>query len=312
MTIAALRNNPWILPTVVATLLLATWAWQADAAGDSDPSSVVTITPARLLDTRDGTDLGLPGPFVNGTSQRLQVSGLIPTSTGNATLVPAGATGVLLNVTSTRSTANGFVSIRPGDATGDPETSSVNFIGGTNTANAVTVALPTTGAQAGFIDISLGGGTIDATSDLFIDVVGYVAIASTSTGSDVQLVSAIQSTDTEVGELDNAEAAENIVTLTFQAPQDGDFLVTANATVSDRFADAKIFCGTNDNASPVTDAAWESAGVAGSIGQLAWTKLFTVEAGMVTIQMDCSSVASDNAQPAFVSSGVLSAIFTPG
>jgi len=57
-------------------------------AAPGAPSSVVSIDPARILDTR--TDVGLPGPFVSAVSQKLQVTGAA---------VPAGATGVLLNVT---------------------------------------------------------------------------------------------------------------------------------------------------------------------------------------------------------------------
>ncbi len=57
-------------------------------AASSVPSSVVTIDPVRILDTR--TDVGLAGPFVSAVSQKLQVTGAT---------VPAGATGVLLNAT---------------------------------------------------------------------------------------------------------------------------------------------------------------------------------------------------------------------
>ena len=57
-------------------------------AASGPASSMVTVTPERILDTRTG--LGLSGPFVSAVSQKLQVTGAA---------VPAGATGVLLNVT---------------------------------------------------------------------------------------------------------------------------------------------------------------------------------------------------------------------
>jgi hypothetical protein len=133
-------------------------------AASSLPSSVVTIDPVRILDTR--TDVGLPGPFVSAVSQKLQVTGLA---------VPAGSTGVLLNVTVVRPTAAGFLSVRPGDATGAPSTSSLNFIAGDIVPNSVQLGLPTTGANAGQIDITYDAfGQAGPTTEVLIDVVGYM------------------------------------------------------------------------------------------------------------------------------------------
>ena len=84
--------------------------FMAGAAGPSAPSSVVTIDPVRILDTRDPVNVGLPGPFVSPVSQKLQVTGSVATTAGLATAVPAGATGVLLNVTAVGPTAEGFIS----------------------------------------------------------------------------------------------------------------------------------------------------------------------------------------------------------
>ena len=68
-------------------------------AASSAPSSVVTIDPVRILDTRDPSGIGLPGPFVSAVPQKLQVTG------GS---VPSGATGALLNVTVVEPTASGI------------------------------------------------------------------------------------------------------------------------------------------------------------------------------------------------------------
>ncbi len=133
-------------------------------AASSPPSSVVTIDPVRILDTR--TDVGLEGPFVSAQSQKLQVAG----TTG----VPQGATGVLLNVTVVAPTADGFLSVRPGDATGAPSTSSLNFTAGDIVPNAVQVGLPTAGENAGKIDITYDAfGQAGPTTEVLIDVVGY-------------------------------------------------------------------------------------------------------------------------------------------
>jgi len=133
-------------------------------AAPSPASSIVTISPARILDTR--TDIGLPGPFVSAASQKLQVTGAV---------VPAGSTGVLLNVTVVAPSANGFLAIRPGDAIGAPSTSSLNFNAGDIAPNAVQVALPTSGVHAGQVDITYDAyGVGGPTTDVLIDVVGYL------------------------------------------------------------------------------------------------------------------------------------------
>ena len=148
----------------------------AQAAPGPAESTIVLVTPERILDTRNGNDIGLPGPFVSPVGQKLQVTGSIPTATGTKVVVP---TGVLLNVTAVGATANGFISIRPGDATGSPSTSSLNVTAGITVPNSVQVSMPTAGANAGKIDITWDAlGTAGPTTDILIDVVGY----TTNTG----------------------------------------------------------------------------------------------------------------------------------
>jgi hypothetical protein len=142
-------------------------------ASSSPASSVVTIDPVRILDTRDPLNIGLPGPFVSRVSQKLQVAGAA---------VPTGATGVLLNVTVVGPSAAGFLSVRPGDATGAPSTSSLNFKAGDLIPNAVQVGLPTAGANAGKIDITYDAfGQAGPTTEVLIDVVGYMVAGSRPT-----------------------------------------------------------------------------------------------------------------------------------
>jgi len=140
-------------------------------AASGPASSIVTIDPIRILDTR--TDVGLAGPFVSGVSQKLQVTGAA---------IPAGATGVLLNVTVVAPSAAGFLSVRPGDATGAPSTSSLNFVAGDVVPNSVQVGLPTTGANVGQIDITYDAfGQPGPTTEVLIDVVGYLVAGGAGT-----------------------------------------------------------------------------------------------------------------------------------
>lgn len=140
-------------------------------------STVVTVDPTRVLDTR--FDVGITGKIVAGTAQKLQVTGTVDTwieATKVSTpkqVVPIGATGVLLNVTAVSPSAPGFLSIRPGSATGDPATAGLNFDAGDVVPNGITVAVPTSGANAGQIDLYFGAATPGATMDVVADIVGY-------------------------------------------------------------------------------------------------------------------------------------------
>jgi hypothetical protein len=158
-----LMRSRWAaIGAAVAVSLAGGGVFIANAATGA-PSSVVTIEPVRVLDTRN--DVGLPGPFVSQVSQKLQVTGAA---------VPTGATGVLMNVTVVSPTAAGFLSVRPGDASGVPTTSSLNFAANQTLANAVQVALPTGGSNAGQIDITYDAyGSRGPSTEVLVDVVGY-------------------------------------------------------------------------------------------------------------------------------------------
>jgi hypothetical protein len=178
------RSGVWrsrwaAIGAAVAVSLGAGGIFVAQAAPGASESTVVSVAPERILDTRDPVNVGLTGPFVSPISQKLQVTGAVPTTTGVRTVVPTGATGVLLNVTAVSPAANGFISVRPGDATGAPTTSSLNVQAASIVPNAVQVAVPTTGANAGQIDITFDAyGVAGPATDILIDVVGY----TTNTG----------------------------------------------------------------------------------------------------------------------------------
>jgi hypothetical protein len=143
-------------------------------AASSSPSDVVSITPVRVLDTRDPNNVGLAGPFTSPVAQDLTLTGVIPTANGAQSVVPVGATSVVLNVTAVNATANGFISVRPADAPGAPTTSNLNFVVGDVTPNAVIVQVPTAGPDAGKIELTYDAyGTAGRTTDILVDVMGY-------------------------------------------------------------------------------------------------------------------------------------------
>jgi hypothetical protein len=159
-------------------------------------STVVPVEPTRVLDTR--YNIGVTGQIVAGTPKKLQVTGTINTWTEanqkstSRVVVPAGATAVLLNVTAVSPTGAGYLSIRPGNATGVPATAGLNFKPGDVVANAITVAVPTTGANAGKIGLYYGTPVTRATMDVVIDIVGY----TTNTGL-LDLVNRVTTLETE-------------------------------------------------------------------------------------------------------------------
>jgi hypothetical protein len=211
-----IRSVMWFTIGIAFTiiLVLSFAAWRANAAIGPNESTFVPVTPVRIMDTRDPTNVGLAGPFVSAVPQDLQVTGSIPTTSGNVIVVPTGATGVVLNVTAVSPTANGFISIRPADAPGVPSTSSLNVVSGEILPNAVTVSLPTAGADAGKIEITFDAyGTAGPTTDVLIDVVGY------NTREGIATLEARQS-----------RIARGIGTTNLR-PSDGEVFATASLTV---------------------------------------------------------------------------------
>lgn len=178
----ALRSRPVVsIATGMILALALVWslsAWRASAMPSDDESTVVAITPVRILDTREQVGVGLTGRFVSATPRDLQVTGSIPTTTGNQVVVPDGSTGVLLNVTVVTPTADGFISVRPADAAGPPATSSLNFLAGDIAPNSVQVSMPTAGPDAGKIEITYDAyGQVGPETDVLVDVVAYTTNA---------------------------------------------------------------------------------------------------------------------------------------
>ncbi len=176
-----------------AAIVLGLAGLQAVRA-DSAPSSFVAITPTRVLDTRIAA--GLPGALTSAQPQTLDVTGSIPVvlpgdqlSTGSP--VPDGATAIVANVTIVGPTTPGFVAVRPGTATGNPTTSSLNATtSGIVLPNSVTVELPTTGANAGQIQLWYQGTTPTATTHLLIDIVGYYTATGAAGAADLAALQA--------------------------------------------------------------------------------------------------------------------------
>jgi hypothetical protein len=121
------------------------------------------VTPARLLDSRDGT--GNVVQFKTKVPQTFAVTGRVD-DLGHV-IIPADAVAVTGNFTITNQSARGYAYIG-NVSSADPGSSSLNAPFGDNRANNVTVALDGTGSlSAVFV------GPDGSTADLIFDVSGY-------------------------------------------------------------------------------------------------------------------------------------------
>ena len=132
------------------------------------PSSLVTIAPCRLLDTRPTSNVGehLGALTVNETIT-VPVTG----THGNCT-IPANATGIVGNATEDQGTAPSFLTIYPADVA-QPLVSNVNWLPGQEpTPNQITVGLSNDGKIKVY---NLAG-----TAQVIIDVFGYYVPGGTT------------------------------------------------------------------------------------------------------------------------------------
>lgn len=132
------------------------------AAGSSNASSFVPITPCRLFDTRPAADNIGPRAIPLGAGDVFTVDTW--GTNGNCT-IPTGATALSLNVVAIGPTASSYLTVYPG-GNARPTASSLNWTAGqAPTPNAVTAALNGTG-QLSFYNLA---GSVNIAAD----VVGY-------------------------------------------------------------------------------------------------------------------------------------------
>jgi hypothetical protein len=167
-TSTVLTGLPAVLTVIAVEAVNAAGAGPATAIEiRAEPGGTFhSLSPSRILDTRDGTG-GVPSrPIGPGGTLSVQVAGR-----GG---VPATAvSAVVLNVTVTDTTAASFLTVYP-TGVARPLVSNLNWAPGQTVPNLVTVAL----GQGGQLDIfNLAGST-----DVIFDVAGWVGDSTNSTG----------------------------------------------------------------------------------------------------------------------------------
>ncbi len=129
------------------------------------PGSYYPLTPARILDTRDGTGAVPVAPIGPGGALIVQVSGV-----GG---VSSSASAAVINVTATNTTAPSFLTVFP-TGVARPLASNLNWLAGQTRPNLVEVPL----GLAGQVSLYNSAGSVD----VIFDVAGYVDAPTGVTG----------------------------------------------------------------------------------------------------------------------------------
>jgi hypothetical protein len=117
-----------------------------------------TVTPCRLVDTRDAPGLFSGPALVGGAGRTFVLAGRCN--------IPPTATALAANITVTNATAPGFLTINPADAT-RPLTSTLNYSANQTRANSAHLKLGPGG------DVIVYCGQASGTAHVVIDVSGY-------------------------------------------------------------------------------------------------------------------------------------------
>ena len=167
-------------------------------AGAANGARLIPVNPGRIVDTRDGTNLGAAGPIGPGQSITVPVRGVDAVRPSVTDVVPnsPNVVGVVLNIvgiTDRPGAASTYLAATPDEvpAGGAPSTSNVNLAPGAIKANLV--MLPVGGDGQVHIFNKFGQ------TDVAVDVVGYLikgADASTATGRVVPLSAPFRTFDT--------------------------------------------------------------------------------------------------------------------
>jgi len=135
--------------------------WFSDSSNAAATGSrFVGVTPARILDTRNGTG-GFSSPLLAGQMIAATVAGVGNVPAMNAAVPPSA---VVLNVTVTDATAASYLTVWPDGAT-RPNASDLNWVAGLTVPNLVVVKV----GPDGTIDLYNAAGS----TDVIIDVVGW-------------------------------------------------------------------------------------------------------------------------------------------
>ncbi|GGT21811.1 MULTISPECIES: hypothetical protein [Streptomyces] len=204
-----LRNNAGFVD-----LIADVTGYYTDKTGAG--SALNPITPARFLDTRDGT---------GAQRQRVGPGGVVTLQVAGVKGIPAsGVTAVIMNVTAVQPTEAGHVTVYP-NGQAAPGVSNLNFTPGQIVPNLVTVPVVN-----GKVDLRNNSGTVD----LIADVTGYYAATGSafSAAGPVRLLDTRDGTGARAGAVGPGDVVRLQVTGTAGVPVQGVTAVVLNVTVT--------------------------------------------------------------------------------
>ena len=207
---------------------------------DTSGATYHALTPARVLDSRDGT--GLSGSFGSNVARTFGVAGR-----GG---VPTNATAVTGNLTVTQQTSLGYLYMGP-VATNNPTSSTINFPLADDRANGVTVALGA-GGTLSVTYVAVPG----ASAQVIFDVTGY--FTPDSTGATYHALTPARVLDSRDGYwIGLSGASSSHVARTFTVSGHGGvpsnaIAVTGNLTVTGQTALGYLYVGPNATNNPTS------------------------------------------------------------
>lgn len=165
--IVALGSNGKIKVEASSSITLLIDVQGYYTTGDTTDGGFATVSPARVVDTRNGT--GLPqGQLVSGSTTTITIAG-----NGG---IPANANAVFANITVLNSPDVGYVTAY--NPNRSRPTTSLNFESGVTTALGTTVDLSSTGTMALYLNLHATGNA----TDVIVDVFGYFSGTSAAGG----------------------------------------------------------------------------------------------------------------------------------
>jgi hypothetical protein len=210
----------------------------------SPDTTLVPVTPVRLLDTRANNPAGI-GQFFHATPRSFQITGR-----GG---IPADAVAITGNLTITGQTAAGYVSLGP-TMNSAPSTSTINFPKSDTRANGVVVPLSPTGSLAAVYMSGAGQRT-----HLVLDVTGY--FVATTTGARYTPLAPARFLDTRIPRPGDAAMLRDATPYGFRVggrsisgvtvPSDA-VAVTGNLTVTGQTRGGYLALTPNPQAAPTT------------------------------------------------------------
>ena len=169
-------------PAASAQIAAPTTSGAAAMSAPSAPGAVISVTPARIADSRIGRQIGGAVPSLGAAS--VQVTGR-----GG---IPVGAAAVAATVTVVAPQYTGYITVWPSGTT-RPGTSSINFQAGENIANTVIIRVGSAGG------IRLFNGSAGSVQ-LVVDVTGYVAAGTPTEAGAVVPLTPTRIVDTRIND----------------------------------------------------------------------------------------------------------------